>query len=220
MTRYLISAVMVIVVAGGHSQMSEATPCGTGTYDQLTTACTDAGGDLTFSNFTYAASATGGAVTVLPMSVNYVTVNGPPFWGFNFALLQPPLTVVSNGSSQTSDILIGYTVTCTGARFNCIDSAELAMVGMTTGSGIASVSEIFSSHPLSVTASGPTFASAVVGTVHQGTVQDDISVIDDGTATITQVTNEFHQIPEPATLGLLSAGLFSLGALGRRRTSR
>jgi PEP-CTERM motif len=94
------------------------------------------------------------------------------------------------------------------------------MVGMTTGSAIGSVSEIFSSHSLAVTASGPSFASAVVGTVHQGTVQDDISVIDAGTATITQVINDFHQIPEPATLALLSAGLFSLGALGRRRTSR
>jgi hypothetical protein len=81
MTRYLIAVVMIVLVAGGHSQMSEATPCGTGTYNQLTTACTDAGGDLTFSNFTYAASATGGPVAIVPTSVTYVTLNGPPFLG-------------------------------------------------------------------------------------------------------------------------------------------
>jgi hypothetical protein len=142
----------------------------------------------------------------------------PRFWGFSFGL--PPLAVVSNGPSQTSDILIGYTVTCTGAIFNCIDLATLQMVGMTTGSGMAAVGETFSSHSLSVASPGPSLASAAFAPVHQGTVQEDISVIDNGTATIFQVVNQFHQIPEPATLALLSAGLFSLVALGRRRTSR
>jgi PEP-CTERM motif len=218
MPRCLIAVVMVVLVAGGHSQMTEATPCGMGTYNQLTTACTDAGGDLTFSNFTYAASATGGAVAVMPTSVSYMALNGPPLSGFSFFL--PPLTVVSNGPSQTSDILIGYTVTCTGAIFNCIDLAALQMVAMTSGSGIASVSEIFSSHSLSVASPGPSFASVAFGTVHQGIVQEDISVIDNGTATIDLMINEFHQVPEPATLALLGAGLLSLVAPGRRRTSR
>jgi PEP-CTERM motif len=216
MNKYLIAVVMVVLVAAGYSQRSEASPCSFFTrYANLPSQCDI--GDKTFSDFTYLST---GANPVNAFFVGVVSIAGPPEWGFQFTF---GLNAVAN---QRSDIILGYTVTCNAlaAVFNCIDSDELLMTGTVTSGGIADVEETVNGFTFFFTSAGSPSAAISFAGVHTEDVSVDIFAAcaanpTDCSAQISAVraTVDQVQVPEPATWALLGAGLFSLAAFGRRK---
>jgi hypothetical protein len=223
MNKYLIAVVMVVLVAVGYTQRGEAQPthiCSTNasTYQDLVDLGFCDIGDKTFSNFNgFFTTTTGGAIPVLASNVAVTSLSGPPFWGFNFAF------TLAAGPSQHNEIEIAYTITCNPLAdvFNCIDSNELALTSTVMGGGTAGVVAF----GLLVDAGSPSAAASFAG-VHSEDVLESIDVFCPANpnclAQISAVSNTVDQVqvPEPATLPLLGAGLFSLAALGRRKSSR
>src|SRR6267143_2900809 len=184
MSKYLIAALMVVLVAAGYSQKGEASPthiCSANvtTYHDLIDLGFCDIGDKTFSNFnSFFNTAAGGATPVGPSDVVVTSLSGPPFWGFQFGGF-----ALDAHPNQQNIIEIAYTVTCNAlaAVFNCIDSYELAMTGTTAGTGGSAGVEVLV-HPgggggiLLVTfAGGPSAAASFAG-VHSVDVIENWSV--------------------------------------------
>src|SRR5450759_2991080 len=111
-----------------------------GTYQDLIN--TNAGGgcfvqDKLFSDFTYQANATGGAIALTPGGFNYLTVaNAPAATGFQFGFALSAL----NG--QSNDVLLGYLISYVVTGPN-ITSNHVAMVSAASPGSAASVGETF-----------------------------------------------------------------------------
>lgn len=188
--------------------------CAIGTlaiYDTAGFSCTLDG--FTFSNFSYSASASGGASAPDAAGVAVTPITGTETGlQFNAAWIV--------GSGQTEDAAIGYTVTCP----SCITDLVLTMTGAATGTGIGGVAEQAGALPsLGVSTGGPSSASETFAPVSSLSVTKDIGVSGgaNGTAHISVVDNLFSRtaIPEPSLL-LVCTGLLGLIPLARRRLQR
>ena len=223
MNKYLIAIVMMALGAAGYSQKSEAAACASAQYSTYLAAGFSCDiGDKTFSNFTEGFS---GFPARPDFSV--APVLGPPLWGFNFSGIG-----LAAGPGVVMDITIGYTVTCIAVGA-CITSNHLDFNGISSGTGLASVTDNIClgssvpgcASPLQLVAralnnGGPLAANSTNAAVHMENVSKDMSAAGgNGSATISVVNNTVDQsVPEPATLALLGASLFSMAAIRRRKT--
>jgi len=191
------------------------------TYTATNFSCTFDG--ITFSNFSYDPTASGGAATP---TASGVSVNPELVGGTEGGFLFTGGFLV--GPGQVEDATITYTATCDGCK---IDDLVLIMGGGAKGTGLASVSETSTSVTPNVNLlTGGSFLSDMttfttgVGSI---TLTKDIGVSggSDGFAHISAVTNLFStnmtttMTPEPA-LGLVCVGLLGMIPVARRKLGR
>src|SRR5438128_1444610 len=113
MMKSVIAGALVSLATVAVAGVANAAPCpATGSYATLLATNAAGGctiGDKNFSNFSYAATATGGAVPVPAAGVAYTTISpggaivSPTQWGFFFAGF-----TLGAAAGQTNDITIDY----------------------------------------------------------------------------------------------------------------
>jgi hypothetical protein len=226
----------VLCVLLGTSAIAMASvACPVSTYDNYLGngfSCTI--DDKAFSNFSYSASASGGAALIPPSGVAVVpvtTLNDPGF------LFTGGFGVISN---QTQDELFGFTVRV-NLGGNPIDDITLLQIGSAfTGTGSASIAESV--------CLGDTFANGCLnGTIVQLSTVDNstlvklsdhltfapVRVIDvvkdlelfggpNGSAFVSGVENQFSEVatPEPGSLLMLGTGIVGLAGVLRRKQDK
>jgi hypothetical protein len=213
-----MAAAALLVLAGG---------AGAQTSDNLQDLATNHGsltiGDKTFSNFSF----TEDGLTSFDPSKIQVTAsvnNGTYYltWDGNMSL-----TTSSGSGAASADLVLKYTVTATAGVIDALDASFTGSVQPNGGAFIA----------IDETARDPN--GNVVGSTHlddqhnsntfpinppqsQLSVTKDISfgVSNGGFATASEVQQSFHQVPEPASIGLFLAGFAMTGGMVVLRRSR
>jgi hypothetical protein len=229
--KYALAVVMVVLLAAGYSQRSEAQafdPCpATGTYAQLIAlgACTI--DDKLFGNFEQLGTP--------DVPVTYTVVSTATEDGFIF---QFGLTANNN---DAKDFSLLYDVQCIGGD-PCIISADLTLQGFAVlppGTGTVSIGETVCEggfHTGTCTGTAGFLAVGSDGTIAGTTltahlefpgvntlgITKDINATCGGTCTLASLSlfqNTVDQAPEPATLLLFGAGLAGLAFFRRRKAA-
>jgi len=218
----------------GTSMLSLASPCPAAptTYNNYMGSGFSCDiGDKTFFNFSYSASASGGASTIPPSGVVVTPITTPNNPGL---LITGGFGVISN---QTQDEFFGFTVRV-NLGGNPIDDITLLQLGSAfTGTGSASIAE--------QVCLGDTFAHGCsAGTIVSLSTVDNstlvklsdhitfapvfvVDVVKDlelfggpnGSAFVSGVVNEFSEVPtpEPGSLLTFGTGIVGVGILIRRK---
>jgi hypothetical protein len=221
--RVIVSLVALVIVLGQAARIVAATS------DNLEDLAANNGtlsiGDKTFSSFSFQED---GLTSFDPSKIEVTASvnNGTYFltWDGNMSL------TTANGSGSTSaDLVLKYTVTATAGE---IDALDASFTGSTQPNGGAFIA---------IDETARDSNGDVVGSTHldsqnppssesdtfpinppqsQLSVTKDISfgVANGGFATVSEVEQSFHQVPEPSTLSLLT-GILVLGGVSilRRR---
>jgi hypothetical protein len=227
-----LSALLVIACVALLSGIGFASPCVTGTWEYYLTlpggSCTI--DDKTFSNFSYSYSPQDFGIPPSSLSTTPITTHFDPGFSWNAGWN------VSNGSGvPTQDSFIDYTVTVNRGGLPIID-VSLSMGGASFfGTGGARVDE--------TVCLGATFPACTGGTVKQLSVYDNsqqgvklfdeitfggVTEIDvqkdieltsgtNGGASLSLVTNQFSEIPEPGSILLFGSGALALAGVLRRK---
>ena len=227
-------SLLLCVLLGTSAIAMASIACPVSTYDNYLVSgfsCTI--DDKTFSNWTYASSASGGAAKIPPSGVAVVPVTTLHNPGFLFS---SGFGVISN---QIQDEIFGFTVRVnTGG--NAIDDITLLQLGSGfTGTGSASIAE--------TVCLGDTFADGclhgktrtllTVDNNTQVTLIDHITfapvlVVDvvkdlelfggpSGSAFVSGVENQFSEVaPEPSSLLMLGTGIVGLAGILRRKQDK
>ena len=229
MARARVTAIslLALVLMAGAGRMGAAT---TDTLQHLVTT----GGSLTigdkiFSNFDFLAS---GLTSFDPSQIRVsASFSGGIYfltWAGNMSLVSPA------GSPASADLVLNYRVTATAGQIDMIDQFYTGSAQPTGGSFLAidetvrdTSGRIVANSHLDGNDLGDPFAESgdnLFITPGRSTldVTKDISfgLVNGGFVTISEVRQSFHQVPEPATVGLLLVGLAATGIVIRRRAPR
>ena len=204
-----------IVDGNGSSTMAAYVAMGQGTG----TGCTI--GDKLFSTFIYGSTAQGNGVAVPATAVFLTPVDaGTDSPGPGILFSSSGWKVLGPADSVDSSIFFTVTVLPGG---NLIDDAGLSLVFGTTGTGVvADITETLNPMglQLQVDSNGPFVSHKFFTPTNTVSVSKDLLVEvfngATGTATISNFTENFSEIPEPVGLVLIGSGLLALGAWRRR----
>lgn len=214
--------ILVLVAAAMFlPSLAHAAACSTGALSTYLTSgfsCTIDG--LTFSNFTYSDSASGGAIA-LPASG--VTVNPCPGGSFCSQMPSGEVGFEFQGgwsviAGETEDSAIGYTVSG-----NIVDALNLfSGFGCTPTGGDVTVDETVSNgQTLNVgCTTGTSSVTKTFAAASTLSVVKDIALTGgtSGTAQVSVVANGWSTAtPEPGTIALLGSGLMGLAGLLRKK---
>jgi hypothetical protein len=227
--KFLMVAVVAAAVSVGMSASSRADFIGNGvTLASLLDGGTLVVGDKTFSNFTY--SHTGD----MPDATAVNVIGGSDAAG-NLGIRFQGGFMDNAGTPNSSDALIGYTVTVTDPTRYITDAhlySNPSVLGQTVS---ASIAESFSGFPTNTLSAGivkvggtiivnnPDDVTFFTGKVTSLTVLKDINANGGttdtgGQASFSQIDQTFSQnTPEPSSVLLLASGSVIIGLVARRR---
>ena len=225
-------SLLMCVLLGTSAIATASVACPVSTHDNYLGGFSCTIDDKTFSNFSYASSASGGAALIPPSGVAVVPVTTLHNPGFLFS---SGFGVISN---QTQDEFFGFTVRVNSGG-NAIDDITLLQLGTGfIGTGSASIAE--------TVCLGDTFADGCLhGTIASLLTVDNstlvklsdhitfapvrvIDVVKDlelfggpsGSAFVSGVENQFSEVPEPSTLLMLGTGIVGLAGILRRKQNK